>query len=238
MLTGISGITDGSGGSGMGTYLSAKSGDGQYDLVAVKFPVAKRGDKAISGHTSPKVPLTAAAISADCKNPALAARLLDYGYSKEGEMLYNFGKEGISYNMENGYPKYASSLFDTSDGHSVAQKMAMHCLAIDVGPFVQDKRYIEQYYSLPQQTNALGIWADNDSTKYNMPTLLLTKEESDEYTSILNEVNTYLDEMLNNMIVGKESVDNFDKYVKKAKEMGIERAIKIQQDAYDRYLKR
>ena len=34
--------------------------------------------------------MTSVSISADCENVEAAARLLDYGYSHEGHMLYNF----------------------------------------------------------------------------------------------------------------------------------------------------
>lgn len=239
MLTGTSGITDGAGGSAMGTYLSAKAGEGGYDLVAAKFPVAKKGERSMYSHNSAMVPsVYTAAISADCKNPALAMRLLDFGYSEEGKLLYNFGKEGVSYTMKDGYPTYSPSLFDTSGGKSIAQNMAMHCLGIDGGAFVQDKRYIEQYYGNQRQLDALDAWAENDFAKYAVRYLSLTKDESSEYSSIINSVQTYLDEMINNMIVGKESIDNFDKYVAQAKSMGLDRAIEIYQTAYDRYLKR
>ena len=37
---------------------------------------------------------------------------------------------------------------------------------------------------------------------------------------------------------GAESLDNFDAFVEQLKNLGLERAIEIQQKAYDNYLKR
>ena len=39
-------------------------------------------------------------------------------------------------------------------------------------------------------------------------------------------------------IMGKKSFDEWDAYVSQMKELGIERAIEIYQNAYDRYMKR
>lgn len=239
MLNGVSGVTYGSGGSGMGVYLSTATEAG-YDLTAAPFPAAKKGEKSHFAFVDTQCTTQSAAITTACKNPALAMRFLDYGYSEEGAMLYNFGKEGESYNLEDGYPKYAASLLDTSDGKTVAEKLALNCKGSSSGPFIQDRRYIEQYYTYDQQLQAIDTWADNDYNvnTYRVPWLTLTTEENEEYSSIMSEINTYAGEMFNNIIVGKDTIDSFDKHVKKMYDMGLEKAMEIQQTAYERYLGR
>lgn len=237
ILNGISGITYGAGGSGMGVYLTEKTND-TFDIAAAPFPVEKKGDKAKFSTKELKYSIGGAAITSACKNPELAARFLDYGYSDEGHMFYNFGKEGESYNLENGYPKYAQSITDTSDGKSMSQKLTMNCMAGVYGPFVQDKRYIEQYYSTPQQQDAIKKWSDNTFEKHRVPQIIMTMDELNEHSSIMSEINTYVAESFNNFIIGAEPIDNFEKYVKTVKSMGIDRALEIQQIAYERYLDR
>lgn len=239
ILNGVSGVTYGSGGSGMGVYLSTNANK-KFDLTAAPYPAAKKGEKARFAFGDTQVTVESAAITTACKNPALAARLLDYGYSEEGQLFYNFGKEGESYNREDGYPKYAANLLDTSDGKPVAEKLTLNCKASTVGPFVQDRRYIEQYYTYPQQLKAIEVWADHNYNfdTYRIPWLTLTTEENEEYGSIMGEIGTYASEMFNNVIVGKDSVDNFDKHVKKMYDMGLEKAMNIQQQAYERYINR
>lgn len=34
------------------------------------------------------------------------AAFLDYGYTEAGDVLYNFGKEGVSFDMVDGYPTF------------------------------------------------------------------------------------------------------------------------------------
>ena len=54
----------------------------------------------------------------------------------------------------------------------------------------------------------------------------------------MNEINTYTDQMILKFFIGDESLDAFDSYREQLQKMNIERAIEIQQAAYDRYLAR
>lgn len=68
-----------------------------------------------------------------------------------------------------------------------------------------------------------------------MPPVTPTSEESKEYSIIMNEINTYRDEMVLKFIFGTESLDNFDTYVKNIESMGLDRALEIQNAALERY---
>jgi len=185
-----------------------------------------------------KYGLGGVAITTSCKNPALAARLLDYGYSEEGHMTYNFGKEGESYNMVDGYPTYVEEITANKEGKNMSQMLAHNCLAGVWGPFVQDKIYLEQFYATPQQQDAVAAWANNDMGKYKVPQIIMTRDESNEYTAIKGEIDTFVSEAFHEFITGKRSLDTFDAFVKEVKEMGIDDALAIKQAAYERYLKR
>lgn len=237
MLNGVSGITMGAGGSKMGVYLSSMRGK-QFDLSAAPFPSAKKGEKSKYSANQQRYTEMGCAVSKNSKVPELAVRYLDYGYSKEGNMLYNFGKEGVSYNMVDGYPTYNKDYFDISDGKSVAEKLTMNCLGAESGPFVQDRRYLEQYYGTPQQNDAIKKWSDNIFKKYRLPMVMLTAEESTEYSSIMTEIETYVDETVVAMIIGKKPISDFDEFVSTVKSMNLDRALEIKQASYERYNKR
>ena len=234
ILNGISGVTFGAGGGKMGTYLSAKAGE-SFDLAAAPYPSVSATEKGKYSGMEWQYTTLGCAITTACKNPQLAARYLDYGYSEEGMMFYNFGKEGESYDMVDGYPKYKAELTDATDGTPVSQKLTMNCLGSESGPFVQDKRYLEQYYGTDQQRDAIVQWSDNDFYDYKFPTVMLSAEEGSEYSSIMAEIKTYVDETFSNIIIGKTPVDEFDNYVETVKSMGIDQAMSILQAAYDRY---
>lgn len=237
ILNDQAGITFGSGGGTMGSYLAAKKGT-DFDMVGAPFPSTAKGVPAKFGTKELPYGIAAAVITSSCKNPALAARFLDYGYSEEGHMVYNFGELGTSYEMIDGYPTYVSEITNNSEGKSMARVLAHNCLAGHYGPFVQDVRYIDQYYNTDQQREALARWTECEMEKYSVPQIIMTTEESDEYSAIMGQVKTYMEETYNAFIVGKTPLSEWDNYVKKIEEMGIERALEIKQAAYDRYLKR
>lgn len=238
MLSGKSLVTFGAGGSAMGLYLSTNK-DQDYDLTAVPFPSAVKGQTPEFGNKQFKYSsLNGAAITGKSKNPELAARLLDYSYGEDGYMLNNFGIEGESYVMKDDYPTYTEIITNNPDGLAMSQSLPLYVRAANEGPFVQDARYIEQYYSLPQQQEALDIWGNNNHENHAMPQITMTEEETDEYTKIMNDISTYRDEMAINFIIGAESFDNYDNYVQTLESMNLNRAVEIKQAAYDRFLQR
>lgn len=239
MLNGTCGVCFGTGGSGMGQYLSANPDTSKYNLAAAPYPVLNKGDKSEIGNKSLTFPsVTSVCITAQCKDPVMAARYLDYGYSEEGHMLYNFGIEGESYKMEGGYPKYTDNIVKNSEGKSMSQMMGMYMRSWDGGPFVQDVRYIEQYYGLPQQQEALKVWSNNNDEKHQLPQITLTKDESNELNQIMSEVRTYRSEERIKFVNGTRSLDELDSFAKEFKKLNIDRAIEIQEDGYARYKNR
>jgi len=240
MTNGQAGASIGNSGSGIGRYMDANENNPKYDLVAAPYPTLKKGVIPEFGHRTLKISLNdpMAAITSSCKNKKLAARWLDYGYSEEGHMLFNFGIKGVSYDLVNGFPKYSNLLLNNPDGLNFGQALASYTRANYNGSFVQDKRYLEQYLVRSQQKVAIGTWAKTNEANHLMPNMTPTVEESAELARIKNEINTYRDEMTLKFIMGIEPLDNFDKYVATLKKLGAERAIKIYQDALTRYIAR
>ena len=54
----------------------------------------------------------------------------------------------------------------------------------------------------------------------------------------MTPINTYREETVAKIISGKMDIKELDTYFSKLKDMGIEKAIKIYQDAYNAYLKK
>ena len=119
----------------------------------------------------------------------------------------------------------------------MAQSMAKYLRANYGGPFVQDIRYTEQYYTNEEQKKALDM-TDSDAWKYKMPNMTYTPEEQKRLNDILTPIYTYREETVAKLISGKLELSYLDEYFQKMKEMGIEEAISIKQSAYDRYMER
>lgn len=237
ILNGYSGATAGSVGGNMGKWLAAKPND-KFDLAAAPYPVLNKGDKPEFGQLQNSVTGTYAVISRDCKNPELCKKILDYGYSEEGKMLFNFGIEGESYNMVDGYPKYTDIITNNPDGLSMSASLARYALSHTEGPFIQDKRYMEQYASLPQQKEAIQVWSNTNMEKHILPGISLLPDEANAMASKIENINTYQSEMVAKFIMGIEPIDNFDAYVAELKNRGLDEYVKMMQQSYNRFLKR
>lgn len=227
-------------GQGMGTWTAnARPSNPKFKLTATPYPVLKKGDKVSMIYTSfPYSGSASAAITTKCKDVEVAARYLDWNYGEEGHNVNNFGLEGVSYNWINGYPTFTDLIFHNPNGWPVAQSLATYALSQGSGPYIQDARYLEQYYALPEQAAAVKTWPFPEMLKHLMPPVTPTPDESREYAQIMGEITTYQTEMEVKFILGTESLSNFDTYVSTIKRMGIDRAAAIQDAALIRYAKR
>jgi putative aldouronate transport system substrate-binding protein len=242
ILSGKSGIVYGSAGSGLGVWMTTMAKKNpQFEVIGIKFPSPKRGQRAKYGKRSMGYGGYGnrgnAAISAKCKHVEAAARLLDYSYSREGHMLMNFGIEGVSYNMAKKYPRFTQSIINNPK-LPFAKALSRYARSACNGPFIQDPRYIEQYYNLKQQQEGQKNWMANDMAKYEMPPVSPNDRESMELAQIMNDLSTYVKEMSTKFIMGVEPLGKYDQYVEQINKMGLAKAIKINQDAYNRYKKR
>jgi putative aldouronate transport system substrate-binding protein len=237
MASGATGASVGNAGGGIGKWQPLVEGnDPKAVLVGAPYPVLNKGDMPKFGQKHKAYASEGTvAISATAKDPVLAVKMLDYGYSEEGRMFFNFGTSGVSYNLEDGYPKYTDLLMKNPDKLAPAQAISLYTRGSYNGPFIQDKRYAEQFFALQTQRDAVVTWQKTDADKYSLPPITPTPEESSEYAKIMNDINTLVDEMTLKIILGSEPVAEFESYVAKMKSLHLDRAIEIQQAALDRY---
>ncbi|WP_313182296.1 extracellular solute-binding protein [Lacrimispora sp.] len=214
---------------------SAQKSNPDYLLVPTPTPTLEKGATPEYGYMENKFPDVGAAITSSCKNVELAARLLDYGYSDAGHNLFNYGVEGISYEMKDGKAVYTDLVMNNPDGWPLAQSLSKYVRANYNGPFVQDLNYLEQYLQLPTVKDCPKVWEVADANKHTVPNITPTQEESKELATITNELNTYIDEMTLKFIFGTESFDKWDNYIQTLKDMKLDRALEIENAALERY---
>lgn len=242
ILNGATGASFLSGGREIGQYMaSGTQKDPKFELAGVRYPSKERGKMNRFIPVSYPVGVNAvSAISAQCEHPELAAKVLDYVYTEEGQIFSNFGVEGDTYTMVDGKPVYAQKITNNTEGLTMSQMLAMNVKAGSGGSFVVSEDYLNQYYQLPQQKAALNEWVKGyeESLRYRIPNVTPSTEESSEYASIMNEVNKYINQMIAKFIMGAESFENYDAFIEQIEKLNIDRAVEIQQAAYDRYIKR
>ncbi|MCI9626728.1 MAG: extracellular solute-binding protein [Clostridia bacterium] len=238
MLTGKTGASVAYAGSGLDKWMSATS-EGKaenYRLVGTPYPVLEKGQKAEFGaYSLPYVSSGSAAITTACKYPQVAAKFLDFAYGEEGKLLYNFGVEGESYNMVDGYPTYTDKVLHNEEGLTKTNALMRYIRAAGSGPFVQDKRYLEQYYEREEQTQAIDLWVNTNAESHAVPTISATEEESSELAKLTNAIDTYVSETFLQFIMGIKPLSEFDSYVSELRNKGIDRVLEIKNAQYKRY---
>lgn len=206
-----------------------------YRVVAVPAPVLKEGDKLHLRQTNFITGTAFWAISKSNKDPETAVKWIDYIFSPDGVLLSNYGIKDKTYTIgADGKPALTEFMYKNPDGLSLGQaivKYAKH----PSGPV--EYHWEREWAGQPKDnTDAPAIWSKNNDGSYYIPTAVtLTSDEGTEFAQIMGDINTYMSEMNIKFILGQEPISKYDDYVKKIKSMNIDKAIKLQQAALDRY---
>lgn len=151
--------------------------------------------------------------------------------------MYNFGVEGQSYSLVNGKPQYTDLILKNPNKLSVSQALALYSLETSGGPFLVDADADRQWHNDKEQADAMATWIVADHSK-QLPNSLLNADEQAKFASIMADLNTYKNEMTNKFIMGIEPLSKFDDYIQTLTKLKIEDAVKLNQAAYDRYMKK
>jgi putative aldouronate transport system substrate-binding protein len=184
---------------------------------------------------------TAAVITTSCppEKLELVMRALDYAYSPEGNLYWNFGKQGVSWDYINGEPAYLPLVVNDPDGLNNAidkfggSTWSGNCIQATLLLYLKNK---------PQAIEANDLWFYPNqavSSKWTLPNgVTLTAAESNRAAELQNTISTYSNEMSIKFITGAEPLSNFDAFVARMDQMGLPELIRINQTGYDRYLAR
>ena len=233
VASGQTGYVFGWTGGQLGKFEQMKKEYPEMDFQPVPQPVMKKGGSFPFDVSAYRVNNIGAMITSTCKNVEAAARFIDYVYGEEGIMLSNWGKEGKTFEYVNGEPVFTDFVLDNPDGLSGQQALSLYA-------GYKNKSFITlfQLYPLDVQQKSLEVWSTPDAKVKALPPLAMTADETDEYSSIMMDVQTYIDENKLLFIYGSKSLDEFDEFRDNLEQMGIERAIEITQAAYDRFISR
>lgn len=236
VMNGQTGVTIGDAGGTMGIMLGTMKDDPDFDLAGFGPIVANNGDIPMSTHYDAAIPGVYVVITPNCQNKEAAVKFLNYGYTEEGHMLFNFGIENVSYTMENGEPVYTDLIMNNPEGLTKTLALARYTRAWANGSFVQDVGYLLQYIDQPQQQAAMTSWTTSDVAKYDMPPVSVSENDAAEYSRLSGDINTYISEMTTRYIAGLEPLDTFEsEYLATLKSMGVDRLIELKQTALDNF---
>lgn len=157
----------------------------------------------------------------------------NWAYTDEGSMYWNFGDEGVAYELVDGQPRFTDMMWE---GEGIDYNMreytgASGCafgIALDA---------LGKAKNSPQTVASVDAWTSNqDCSDYLLPKLSYSTEDTQTITDINTAIDTYASEMITKFIVGEESIDKWDEFIADTQKMGQPTLIKIHQAAYDEYM--
>lgn len=200
-------------------------------LIPVVPPKGPNGDQSLEGYGS--VDAGFAGISKDCKNPEAAIKVMDFMWSEEGRRLLAYGIEGTTYEMVDGQPVYFDVVIKNPEGMGASDVLRTYG-AWPTIPWVQQEGSYVQIMAADED------WKDAAQTCLApfyvepFPWMLATKEEQDQLSVMLNDINTYRSEEITKFIRGERSIDTFEDFKMEMEGMGLAQVLAIKQAQWDR----
>lgn len=238
-------ITTGKTGAFVGIYTNvamweaAIEGD-KDNFIPVYTPVKNAGDthdfqSTILAGASATMGLS---ISADSEYAVECLKLFDYWFSEEGAEFCNYGIEGDTFEKDGEDYHFTDKIKANSDGLSFAQAMAYYTFP-PARPVYQ--AWFRELDSVPEKdVVCYDVWGKGTNKK-SIPapsSLSMDPELYTEYSTIMADIQTVVDEKTPQFISGVISLDEYDAYLDTLSSMNMSRAVEIIQEAYDSFMAR
>ena len=180
-------------------------------------------------------------ITTSCKNPELAAKWLDFFFTKEGELLNWYGIEGTTYTMDaDGIPQFTDMVLNDPNHTppaTILEKYALgwgNCWIGKHNTVASEKVATAAAGGMNQQAAAVEIWTSGVKNIGLPSGYTLTEEESDKVSTKQTAVQTLIEEYMVNYIIGNDDT-SFEDFKTKLVQFGYQEIIDTYQAAIDRF---
>ena len=189
-------------------------------------------------------PVVGWGISSTCKDPVTVIKFMDYFFSEEGANLVNWGVEGDTYIVDENGNKVFTDKVVNSGKSALAYLRSMGCqyrIGMDHDPAFEMASAIEDARETIKMYNDHPEWYAEDMPPYvdGALTLKYMPEDEKEYNKIMGNIRPYVDECFQKWLLGISDFEaDYPGFVESLKKRGIDRAIEINQKAYDIFVGR
>jgi putative aldouronate transport system substrate-binding protein len=223
---------------GLGKYLGARKPGSSYDLVPVGLPKAADGKMYTNVGAYRALVPHGAVIGKNNKYIVETTKWMDYHYTDEGANLLNYGVEGRAHTVKDGKRIFTDLVMKNPNGLTLEEAAAKYAggTIVQMPGFDLSPVNVQIKNAFPQQAQASAIWATFDTSKI-LPTVFMPPDKTREAAAIMTEVKTYMLEMTNKFIMGKEPLENFDKFIQTLKSLKTEKMVEYYNEAYQQWLK-
>lgn len=216
----------------------AKNANSDANWVGLEYPRTEAGAATSMIMTEAQRASVGTAVitsSATEEQLKVALQWLDYAYSEDGMMYWNFGEEGVSYQLNaNGEPEFTDAIKNDPQGIDYASRrysgQAGGAFGIQMASLVAAKND-------PTVAAAVYKWIENtEASEHYMPGVTLTAEENEISSQYLTALMTYVDEEGMKFVTGDRDISTYDEFLKTMYTMGLQEVLDVWQAAYDRYM--
>lgn len=215
------------------------------DYAPVSALVGPSGEKPVQSWCDFPVRGTSAFTVTDaCEDPATLLKWADYFYGEEGIEFSAFGKEGVTYNLdEDGKIRYIDEINNYEGGPQLGAFQyglfvyggSLPTLYVDSEPMEIARRQDGDENSSFER---LSVYAE-ESEEYKpdlMPGLVPTIDESTEVNAMVTDIDTFIKEARANFVTGVWNFDSdWESFESQLEGLGVSRYVEIKQAQYDRY---
>lgn len=210
-----------------------------FQMVAIVPPADQNG---VVKERVSRYPGVGWGISSQCKDPVTVIKFMDYFFTEEGSDLMNWGIEGDTFTRDADGSKHFTDTVLQSELTPIGYLCSIGA-QYRIG-MCQDGDY--EYATMKEDGieanklyNGHDEWFDDSLPPYldGKMALKYTSDDETEYKNIMASIKPYVDEKFQSWILGVNDFDSeYDIFIKELKARGIDRALEINQKAYDTFL--
>ncbi|MDF2670108.1 MAG: transporter substrate-binding protein [Paenibacillus sp.] len=167
-------------------------------------------------------------ISSLSKNVKAAAQYLDFYYSEQGRLLSSWGKEGVTYTVENGVKKFKPDYANVTE---LRQKTGLSTNGT-YGWFDFDAHlalFSPELRSAHEQARKVETRPQLNPA--------LNSDENQNLGILSASITKYVDESTSKFIIGEKNISEWSKYVEELQKMGAQKLVDLYKAANERAMK-
>ena len=204
----------------------------------------------IAGADSPFAVLSGFLVNKDCEDPQAVVDVMDFVFSDECSDLFFYGVEGISWEYDaeldakvaiNSAAQYDGTAPETCPlNNVVGNNLVPSALNIEKSMKAWEAGQKREGYP---EKDEFSLVALKDANERDIPYLsgtqpyaMMTDAETEAYNAVANTVETYISELLIDLIIGTKNLEDMDVYRAELNELGLDTMIQIREAQYQRYM--
>ncbi len=228
-------------GNGAGFFTSSVNGltdlsgyEPDTDVEPIHAIVLNEGDlNGFDDAGTSQVSKGGCAVACSCPELDLALQLVDYGYSDDGILLWNYGVEGVSFEYNDAGEPELTELVTNNPDFEFSVALIKYTSSTPASVCINERNYLGY---TDAQVNALSLWM-RDTDSLQAPGSLWSADAQTEYSTIATDLGSYVTTKCLQFITGADSMDNWDSFIEEMyASFDIDRLAELNQQAVEAYL--